>query len=95
MTVVRITVGATILSLVMFAGVAMAQYNPPVVAGLRGAPLAVPGMYLAGVFIASLVSKSSYGWERVCLFFVFPTMHLAWGLGFLLGPPLEASGQDD
>ena len=57
--------------------------------------LAVPGMYLAGVFLASLVSKSSDGWERVCLFFVFPTMHIAWGLGFLLGPPLEARGQDD
>ena len=45
MTVVRPTVGATILSLVMFAGVAKAQYNPPELDGLRGAPLAVPGMY--------------------------------------------------
>ena len=45
MTVVRITVGAMILSLVMFGGVATAQYSPPEVEGLRGAPLAVPAMY--------------------------------------------------
>ena len=45
MTVVRMTVAAITVSLVMFGGVANAQYNPPAVDGLRGAPLAVPAMY--------------------------------------------------
>ncbi|MEC8974420.1 MAG: glycosyltransferase family 2 protein [Actinomycetota bacterium] len=48
--------------------------------------LAIPSVYLAGVFLASLISTSSDGWGRLCLIFVFPTMHIAWGLGFLLGP---------
>jgi hypothetical protein len=45
MSVVRITVVAMIVSLVMFAGVASAQYNPPEIAGLRGAPLSVSAVY--------------------------------------------------
>jgi hypothetical protein len=45
MSVVRITVVAMIVSLVMFAGVASAQYNSPEIAGLRGEPLPVPTMY--------------------------------------------------
>ncbi len=45
MNVVRIAVVAMILSLVTFAGVATAQYNPPELDGLRGAPLAVSATY--------------------------------------------------
>ena len=55
--------------------------------------LAIPGVYLAGILLASLISKSSDGWGRFCLIFVFPTMHLAWGLGFLLGPPRQGRRQ--
>ena len=59
--------------------------------------LVLPAGYLATVAAASLVVGDRPG-TVARLFLAFPTMHLAWGTGFLLGPPRTAgrnpSGQD-
>ena len=46
--------------------------------------LILPGCYLTGVLIASLIQKSSNSVEKIILMLVFPTMHIAWGLGLSL-----------
>ncbi len=51
--------------------------------------LLVPGCYLICILIASLMQKSSKAIERIILMLVFPTMHIAWGLGFLIGPSIR------
>jgi hypothetical protein len=51
--------------------------------------LLVPSIYLVGVLIASLIQKSSKAVEKTILMLVFPTMHIAWGLGFLIGPSIR------
>ena len=51
--------------------------------------LILPGCYLIGVLIASLMQKSSNSVEKIILMLVFPTMHIAWGLGFLIGPSIR------
>ena len=51
--------------------------------------LLVPSIYLVGVLIASLMQKSSKAVEKTILMLVFPTMHIAWGLGFLIGPSIR------
>ncbi len=47
--------------------------------------LLIPSFYLASTITASLTQKSSSEVEKVLLVLVFPTMHIAWGLGFLVG----------
>lgn len=51
--------------------------------------LLVPSCYLVCVLIASLIQKSSKGVEKIILLLVFPTMHIAWGLGFLIGSSIR------
>ena len=51
--------------------------------------LILPGCYLTGVLIASLIQKSSNSVEKIILMLVFPTMHIAWGLGFLIGSSIR------
>ena len=51
--------------------------------------LLVPSCYLVCVLTASLIQKSSRGVEKVILMLVFPTMHIAWGLGFLIGSSIK------
>ncbi len=51
--------------------------------------LIIPGVYLTSVVAATLVQKSSKTIEKILLIFIFPTMHIAWGLGFLIGPLLN------
>jgi glycosyltransferase involved in cell wall biosynthesis len=52
----------------------------------RRAPLAVPGLYLAAVVAAAAAADVDRR-ARARLPLVFVTMHGAWGVGFLLGPP--------
>ena len=55
-----------------------------------GWALAIPGAYLLGVTLASLAVGTGLGWRvRVLLPGVLITMHMAWGVGFLL--PLSQS----
>lgn len=49
----------------------------------RRAPLAVPGVYVAAVAVASIVAGRGDPARIARLAAVFPTMHHAWGLGFL------------
>lgn len=51
--------------------------------------LILPGCYLIGVLIASLMQKSSKTVEKIILMLVFPTMHIGWGLGFLIGSSIR------
>ena len=53
--------------------------------------LILPGCYLIGILIASLMQKSSNTIEKIILMLVFPTMHIAWGLGFLVGSSIRES----
>ena len=53
--------------------------------------LGIPCIYLASVLLASLISKTTSLKERLCLLFIFPTMHIAWGFGFLFGPQQRPS----
>ena len=48
--------------------------------------LLIPFMYMTAVLLSTFFSKECNGWSRCFLLFVFPTMHIAWGLGFLFGP---------
>ncbi len=45
-----------------------------------------PLVYASAVGLAAAAESESPA-EAVTLLSVFPTMHLAWGAGFLLGPP--------
>ncbi|MEQ8717595.1 MAG: glycosyltransferase family 2 protein [Acidimicrobiales bacterium] len=64
--------------------------------GRRGAALAVPAAYLAGVVVAAVSTALGVDHEgrgsadrpgtAVRLVAIYPTMHLSWGVGFLLGP---------
>ena len=47
--------------------------------------LLIPSIYLISVAVASLIQKSNKRSEKILLILVFPTMHIAWGLGFLIG----------
>jgi hypothetical protein len=49
--------------------------------------LAAPAVYGAAVAVASSVTGERLGAARLYLPLVFPTMHLSWGVGFLVGPP--------
>ena len=50
--------------------------------------LVVPGIYALAVVAASMVTGRRHGLGAVArLLVVFPTMHMAWGLGFLLARP--------
>ena len=51
--------------------------------------LAAPATYLAAASAAAAVTADSPG-QAARLATVFPTMHLAWGAGFLVGPPAHA-----
>ena len=59
--------------------------------------LAVPAVYLAAVVSASLVAGRRLA-TVLRLLAVYPTLHLSWGVGFLVGPPRRvgqrAAGQD-
>lgn len=48
--------------------------------------LLIPVIYMAAVLLSTFFTKGCNGWSRCFLLFVFPTMHIAWGLGFLFGP---------
>ena len=51
--------------------------------------LLVPGCYFIGVLITSLMQKPIKTVEKIILMLVFPTMHIAWGLGFLIGSSIR------
>ncbi len=51
--------------------------------------LSAPATYLAAAGAAAAVTADSPA-QAVRLAAVFPTMHLAWGAGFLVGPPASA-----
>ena len=53
--------------------------------------LGIPCIYLTSVLLASLLSKTSSLKEQLCLLLIFPTMHIAWGFGFLFGPQQRLS----
>lgn len=56
------------------------------VAGLAWAPaLVLPGTYAAAVAVAALASAGRPDGTAARLLVIFPTMHLSWGLGFLVG----------
>jgi len=56
-------------------------------AGIAWPPaLLVPATYMTAVAVASMVNGRSAG-AALRLLVVYPTLHLAWGLGFLAGPP--------
>ncbi len=61
--------------------------------GLVVGGLTVPGLLVPGAYVVFLVAGSAYyllGHKRpeaILLPVVLPAMHLAWGTGFLLGPP--------
>ena len=57
--------------------------------------LVIPCVYLTSVLLASLISRTNSLIERLCLLFIFPTMHIAWGLGFLFGPQQRQSSIKD
>lgn len=64
-----------------FAGLALAPF-----ARLR--TLTLPAVYLAGVTLAGLAAGRDLDWRaRRWVPLVLVTMHIAWGLGFLRGPP--------
>lgn len=48
--------------------------------------LLIPFIYMTAVVLSTFLSKGCKGWSRCLLLFVFPTMHIAWGLGFFFGP---------
>ena len=48
--------------------------------------LLIPCFYLISVITASVIQKTKNTRQKLILMLVFPTMHFAWGLGFLLGP---------
>ena len=52
--------------------------------------LLLPAGYTAAVMIASMIAGKSPG-RRARLLAIFPTMHLSWGVGFLLGTLGERS----
>lgn len=76
-----LTVAAIALGLALFVvGVAV---DAPWLTLLGLMPLIV---YVLGVLVASVLTSARHGWSLlVRLPLVFPTMHLAWGLGFLRG----------
>tara|TARA_B100000902_G_scaffold389723_1_gene437373 strand:- start:590 stop:1546 length:957 start_codon:yes stop_codon:yes gene_type:complete len=47
--------------------------------------LLIPCIYLGSIAVASLIQKSRRATEKLFLMLIFPTMHIAWGLGFLFG----------
>ena len=50
--------------------------------------LVVPGIYALAVVAASVVTGRRHGLGAIMrLLVIFPTMHMAWGLGFLLARP--------
>lgn len=50
--------------------------------------LVVPGIYVLAFVAASVVTGRRHGLRAVMrLLVIFPTMHMAWGLGFLLARP--------
>ena len=49
-----------------------------------------PGAYGAAVAVAAAITGKSAG-RRARLLAIFPTMHLSWGAGFLLGEPRRVS----
>lgn len=49
-----------------------------------------PAVYGLAVAGASAIAPGANPAERTRLMGVFPTMHLSWGVGFLLGPPRSA-----
>ncbi len=51
-----------------------------------------PGVYGVAVLAASASVRDLDAADRRHLPAIFPTMHLGWGLGFLLGPPRRARG---
>lgn len=51
-----------------------------------------PLTYVAAVTAASATTEGVASSDRKFLPLVFPTMHLSWGLGFLVGPPRNAMG---
>jgi succinoglycan biosynthesis protein ExoA len=60
-------------------GVAGAFTSPWLLLGF-----AVPGVYVCGVLVASVVtSRGLAGRARALLAVVYPTMHICWGAGFL------------
>ena len=68
------------------------------VAGVWWSPaLVIPAAYLAAVVSASLVTGRRPA-TMLRLLAVYPTLHLSWGVGFLVGPPRRvgrrAAGQD-
>ena len=74
------------------------QVVPPlalvaIVASLIAAPwlpiaLVVPGVYALAVIVASIVTGLRHGLGAVVrLLTIFPTMHMAWGSGFVLARP--------
>jgi len=68
------------------------------VAGVWWPPaLVIPAAYLAAVVSASLVTGRRAA-TMLRLLAVYPTLHLSWGVGFLVGPPRRvgrrAAGQD-
>ena len=51
--------------------------------------LVVPGMYAVAVFAAAIVTGARHGFGSVLrLLGVFPTLHMSWGAGFLVGRSL-------
>ncbi len=56
--------------------------------------LIIPAIYMTAVLLSTFFTKGCNGWSRWLLLFVFPTMHIAWGLGFLFGP-LERISRSD
>ncbi len=47
--------------------------------------LLIPCFYLGTIAIASLIQKPRRATDKLFLMLIFPTMHIAWGLGFLFG----------
>jgi len=47
--------------------------------------LLIPCIYLGTIAIASLIQKPRRATDKLFLMLIFPTMHIAWGLGFLFG----------
>ena len=60
--------------------------------GLAGAVLApwllvIPGVYMCGALVASIIVARGHPARTLRLLIVFTLMHNAWGAGFLAGPP--------